>query len=108
MSLDFYIKQNDSSPIIRAKLRGAGNALLNLSAATVNFRMQKSSGENVIQGAAEIFDPSEGAVQYIWQSGDTSVAGVYLAEFEVTYADGKVESFPNVGYMQVNIKPELS
>jgi len=108
MSLDFYIKQNDSSPIIRAKLRGAGNAPLNLSAATVNFRMQKSSGENVVQGAAEIFDPSEGTVQYTWQSGDTSVAGVYLAEFEVTYADGKVESFPNVGYMQVNIKPELS
>ncbi len=107
MSLDFYIKQNDSSPIIRAKLRGAGNALLNLSAATVNFRMQKSSGENVIQGEAEIFDPSEGTVQYTWQSGDTSVSGVYLAEFEVTYADGKVESFPNVGYMQVNIKPEL-
>jgi hypothetical protein len=108
MSLDFYIKQNDSSPIIRANLRGAGNTALNLSAATVSFRMQKSSGDNVVQGSAEIFDPSEGTVQYIWAPGDTSVSGIYLAEFEVAYADGKVESFPNVGYIQVNIKPELA
>lgn len=107
MSLDFYIKQNDSSPVIRATLRGAGNTTLNLSAATVNFRMQKSSGDNVVQGSAEIFDPAEGTVQYIWQSGDTSVSGTYLAEFEVTYADGKVETFPNLGNIQVNIKPEL-
>tara|TARA_R110001606_G_scaffold10855_1_gene46910 strand:- start:468 stop:794 length:327 start_codon:yes stop_codon:yes gene_type:complete len=108
MSLDFYIKQNDSSPTIRASLKGAGGTSINLSTATVSFRMQKSSGDNVVQGSAQIFDATEGIVQYSWVAGNTSVSGIYLAEFEVTYADGRVESFPNVGYIQVNIKPELS
>lgn len=108
MSLQFYIKQNDSSPIIRATLKGAGGASLNLSAATVSFRMQRSSGDTIVQGVAQIFDPAEGTVQYEWAAGDTSVAGSYLAEFEVTYADGKVETFPNLGNIQVNIAPELA
>ena len=108
MSLQFYIKQNDSSPVIRAKLKGAGGASLNLSTATVSFRMQRSAGDTVIQGAAQIFDAAEGTVEYEWLSGDTSVAGFYLAEFEVTYSDGKVETFPNLGNIQVNITPELS
>tara|TARA_R110000803_G_scaffold40727_1_gene87703 strand:- start:83 stop:409 length:327 start_codon:yes stop_codon:yes gene_type:complete len=108
MALEFNIKQNDSSPIIQANLIGAGNASVNLSGGSVNFRMQKSTGENVVQGAAEIVDASQGTVRYLWLAGETSVSGIYMAEFEVTYADGKVESFPNVGYIQVNIKPELS
>jgi len=108
MLLNFYIKQNDSSPTIRATLKGADGASLNLSGATVSFFMKRDSGDTVIQGAADLFDPSQGIVQYEWVSGDTAIAGSYGAEFEITYADGKVETFPNSGKIQVNITPKLS
>lgn len=107
MSLNFYIKQNDTSPTIRATLKGAGNATLNLSGASVYFRMKRSSGDTLIEGAAEIFDPTEGTVQYAWEAGDTSVAGTYKAEFELTYSDGKVETFPNLGSISITITPEI-
>ena len=108
MALEFYIKQNDTSPTIRATLKGSGGTTLNLSNSSVYFRMKRTSGDTLIEGSAEIFDPAEGVVEYSWVSGDTSIAGSYKAEFELTYSDGKVETFPNTGSIVVYIQPEIA
>lgn len=47
-------------------------------------------------------------VRYDWQSGDTAATGAFEAEFEVTFPDGGVQHFPNVGFIPVRIGDSLS
>lgn len=37
-----------------------------------------------------------------------AAAGAFEAEFEVTYADGGVQTFPNVGFIPVRIGADVS
>lgn len=105
----FYIKQNDTAPSIRATLKdGNGNAI-DLSNATVRFHMKDLAGTIKVDAAANIIIPAtNGVVQYAWQSGDTDTTGTYYAEFEVTYSDGTIESFPNDGNIGILITKELN
>ena len=38
---------------------------------------------------------------------ETDTAGVYRAEFEVMYNDGRLETFPNDGYISIQILSDL-
>lgn len=42
-----------------------------------------------------------------YMPADTDTAGRFEAEFEVTYADGAVETFPNDGFIVVQIGPDI-
>jgi hypothetical protein len=55
-----------------------------------------------------ISNASEGRVQYEWSTGDTATAANYQGEFEVTYLNGTVETFPNSGYIVVRVIPEIA
>ena len=105
----FNIKQNDTSPSIRATLKDGSNSAVDLTGASVNFHMVSLEGVTVVDSAAVIVDPStSGIVQYNWVAGDTQTAGAYNAEFEVTFSNGKVETFPNDSYISVSIRAELA
>lgn len=108
MSLNFFIKQNDTSPSIRATLKGSDGSAINLNNATAVFKMSPMAGGNLtVDASADIFDPSEGVIEYLWTADDTSESGSYRAEIEVTYSDGKVESFPNSGFIRVEINSDI-
>lgn len=99
------MKRNDTSPYLKATLSSANS----LVGATVVFNMQKQSGEAVIsRGDVVILDAAAKTVEYRWAAGDTANAGAYLGEFEVTYTDGKVETFPNVGFIPINIERDIA
>lgn len=49
-----------------------------------------------------------GIVRYDWSADDTNAIGSYQAEFEVTYADASVETFPNRGYIRVEIIDDIA
>ena len=105
----FYIKQNDSSPSIRAALKDGDNIPIDLEGATVRFHM-KALGETTLKvdAVASVVSPAvNGIVQYDWDNGDTDTVGSYRAEFEVTFAGGAVETFPNSDYLSVIVKSEL-
>ena len=108
MAQEFFIKRNDLSPTIRVSLKDALGAYVNLNEASVSFKMRPIRGGSIISNSAEIFETSTATVQYIWQGSDTSVSGSYNAEFEVTYADGKIESFPNSGFIRIEILEDIS
>lgn len=68
-----------------------------------------TAGQPVVQAAtATIVDGSAGSVRYSRASGDTDTVGAYQAEFQVTYSDGKIESFPNDGYIAVEITDDIA
>jgi hypothetical protein len=47
-------------------------------------------------------------VQYDWSAADTATIGTYNAEFEVTYGDSSIETFPNNGFISVVVTDDLT
>lgn len=105
------IKQNDTSPAIQAALTDASGTAIDLTGALAtrfHMRLPGASSAKVDAAATVVGAATLGVVRYDWSTGDTDTAGLYEAEFEVTYADGTVETFPNSGYILVNINGDLA
>jgi len=60
-----------------------------------------------VSDSAIIANASEGEVKYEWADGDTDQTGKFEAEFEVTYSDGSVETFPNTSNLIVKVVDEI-
>lgn len=104
----FRIKTNDTAPVLVATLTNAAGQKINLESATVRFHMKKYGASSLkVDAVASIVDATEGKVQYEWQGADTDVAGTFYGEFEVTYSDSKIETFPNNGYFTIIIHEDL-
>jgi hypothetical protein len=91
----FTIKQSDTSPSLQATLQDANGTAININGASIRFHMKAVGGAIVIDQPMTIVNAAGGIVKYDWQSGDTDTAGTYYVEFEVTYLDLSVETFPN-------------
>jgi hypothetical protein len=102
---DFTIKRGDSSPAIRYALEPA---TVDLTGATVRFQMRVRNGAMVLDAlAAIVTETGTPTVQYGWQTGDTASAGLFEAEFRVTYSNGAVETFPNQGFILIRISDDV-
>lgn len=107
--MTFYVKQNDTSPAILATLQDANGTAIDVTGASVRFHMRSIGGTStVVDAAATIVTAASGIVRYDWDAADTASIGSYQAEFEVTYADASVETFPNDGYIRVEIKDDIA
>ena len=107
--MSFYVKQNDTSPIMLATLQDADGVAVGLVGATVRFHMRAiGSSQTKVDSAATIVSAVAGSVSYSWSASDTNTIGSYQAEFEVTYGDGRVETFPNNGYISVEIIDDVA
>jgi len=107
--MTFYVKQNDTSPAMLATLQDANGTAISLVGATVRFHMRQIGRSDVVVDApAIIVTPLEGLVRYDWIAADTNIIGSYQAEFEVTYADASVETFPNDSYIAVEIIDDIA
>ena len=104
----FTIKQNDTSPALQATLQDYAGSPINLVGASVRFHMKSLDGSVVVDAPMTVTSPSTGVVVYSWQAADTDVAGTYYAEFEVTYSDLSIETFPNTDSIAIVITPELN
>ena len=110
MAATFYIKQNDTAPSISAALKDSnGRARSMVDAASIAFHMKDENGTIIVDaGAGIVLNPAKGTVAYDWQTGDTANTGIHSAEFQVTYNNGGIETFPNTGYIKVIVKDELA
>tara|TARA_R110000772_G_C13235731_1_gene433187 strand:- start:187 stop:507 length:321 start_codon:yes stop_codon:yes gene_type:complete len=106
--MSFTIKQNDTSPSISATLKDGSGAALDLSGAYVRFHLKGVDGSLKVDAAVLLTDAANGVIQYNWASGDTDTAGTYYAEFEATYSDDSIETFPNDGNLAIKIVKELN
>jgi len=108
--MTFYIKQNDTAPSIRATLKDGDGDVINLTDATVRFHMRTIGGTSTkVDASATVNSPATaGVVQYDWDAADTDTIGSFQAEFEVTYGNSKIESFPNNGYIRVEITDDIT
>ena len=106
MADTFYIKRGDTAPAILYKRLPAPR---DISGGTVRFQMRNSAGVTVLDAVGEIVDPGPDApvVRYDWTEADTAAPGTYEAEFRVTYSDGGIETFPNIGFIVVIISEDV-
>ena len=104
----FYIKRGDTSPAIRYAL---SPTTVVLTGATVRFQMRarRSRGGATVIDAVAVVVTATGTptVEYQWQAGNTANAGIFEAEFQVTYADGRNETFPNDGFISVKVSEDV-
>jgi hypothetical protein len=104
----FHMKKGDTSPSLLFTLSPAS---IDLTGATVRFSMRPKDGGAVkINRAAAVIVTPTGTptVRYDWQAADTDTAGHFDAEFEVTYAGGAVETFPNDSFIRVSITGDIA
>ena len=107
--MTFYVKQNDTSPSILATLKDAAGAAVSLAGASVRLHMRKIGFTQVtVDQAATIVTAASGEVRYDWVAADTAAVGSYEAEIEVSYADGSIETFPNDGFIRVEITDDIA
>lgn len=105
---DLYVKRGDTAPPILVVLTDARDTPVDLTGATVRFKMRLASGGTLkVDAEATVLDAARGAVRYAWASADTDTAGDYVAEFQATFGDGTVESFPNSGNLTVSVTADL-
>lgn len=110
----YTVKRGDTAPVVTDTLEDSTGAAVNLTGATVKFHMATWDLATVVIAAGTVtaigggaLDAS-GGVQYQWQAGDTLLRGVYKAEWQVTFAGGAVETWPNDGYAVVDIPGDVA
>lgn len=108
--MEAVIKQGDTRPLV-AVLTANGKAV-DLENTEVAFSMVpklSGVGTTISLQDAEIEDPPKaGRVAYWWKVDEVSRVGDHRGEFQVTFPNGVVESFPNGEYISVRIIPELA
>jgi hypothetical protein len=110
MNYDFYLKQGDTWPSLKAKLLDSDGELINVSLAdSIRFVMTEFRNRNeVIVDSLNVRLEGDWVV-YDWQSGETDANGSYQAEFVVNLGDGHIVTVPNKNdeYIYILIGKEL-
>jgi len=93
--------QGDTKPDITATLyeeEDRENVLDLTTADSVRFQMRKPDDEVfTVDDSADVVVADQGAVSYSWKENDLSVPGLYDAQWEIHWNDGKVQTtvYPN-------------
>lgn len=108
MARAFLIKRNDTSRAL--KVYPKANPQSDFTGASVVFNMRERNGGAVVsRGAATISSDADGTFfQHDWAATETSNAGTFEAEFEVTLASGAIETYPNSDWIDVVIKEDIA
>lgn len=106
--MTFQIKRNDTRVNLKATLSNESGPV-NLTGCTVRFFMAPylKNGLKIINREAQIVDAPQGIVWFVFEDGDTRETGLYKAELQVTFPDGRRETFPNTGYIAIEIQSDL-
>jgi hypothetical protein len=104
MAQVFYIKQNDTSPALLYELVPQPDSV---AGASVVFNMRSGTNVKVNRGSGSVESSNPITLRYDWVVGDTDTVGEYEGEFEITYSDGSVGTWPNRGYIPVVISDDV-
>ena len=116
MSLTVTLKQNDTRPIQDITLLQPDpddpTALIAVdltlaSSAKILASTSPASMPAFTSTLALASDRTTGIVTWTPIASDTAVVGKLLAEIQVTFAGGGVETYPNDGYFEISIVADL-
>lgn len=106
------IKQHATGPSLRIEIRDEVTGLpVDLTGATAVAHLYHPDPDigALWTGHAVVVDDAPGGVLRLdWASGDLATAGTLLLEFEVTLASGAVETYPQDGYIYLQVRTDLN
>ncbi len=107
------MKVGDNAGSIAITCEDDNEDAVSIENADVLFKLGLISGGVTVQDAATNLqvgdgtDGSKGMVEYSWNIILPTEAGLYRGEFEVTYSNGHIQTFPNTGFISVNVTEDL-
>lgn len=113
---DFAIKTGDTASSLASTLENSGGTAVDLQGATITFKMRSIAGGTLSLAAAATnsqngtgVDGTKGHVVYNWATSgaDTATAGLYVGEWEVRFASGAIQTYPNDSYLLIGITDDL-
>lgn len=104
---DVYAKQNDFGTTVTSVATDADGAIIDLTGATIRFKMMPIGGGTVLDVTSTNPAPTAGSLVHTWGTAQLATAGLYLAEWQATYAGGQILTFPNGGYLSIRVTPEI-
>lgn len=118
---DFIAKQNDTSAPFKGTCYSqtsptATPTVVDITGASLEFHMRPLAEGSALKvsAAAVITDAANGEWEYRWAAGDLDLSdysgqteGHYIAEVQVTFADGTIRTFPNRGESHIIVRREL-
>lgn len=103
--MQITLKQGDTRHALRAKLRTAEGLPIDLTGANVRFRMVDRNGFLLVDRDAKY--GADGITVFVFEDGETDTVGLHMAEYLVTYADGRVETFPHKGSIEIYVAQRI-
>ena len=106
---DFWIKRGDTSPDITGQLLDGNLAVVVITGADVRFKAKdRGTGVVFIDTAATVDNGPLGLVRYVWQAVNTVDQAELIAEWQVTFTDGTVRTWPGPQSLAVHIIGDVS
>lgn len=107
--MTFYIKQNDTRPIMSATLIDGDGSVVNLDGASVAFKMRAVGGSTAkVDASATVADATNGKVTFTFSASNTDTVGEYEGEFQVTFAGGGIQTYPNNKYIEIEVVDDIA
>lgn len=107
---DFYLKAGNLLKPIEATLTNDDGTPIDLTGATVTFRMigiEPGAITKVDATATIVGTPTDGNVRYDWQAGETDEDGMFQGEWIVDPITSNEITVPNVSYVSILISPSI-
>lgn len=103
------IKRNDTKSRRWILRQNAGKTVIDLTLATeVRFLMKPhAGGPGPTVSAVLVIEDVAGKVRWDPVIGNVAVAGLFDAEFQITWQDSRTETVPSDGYEVVQIRADL-
>lgn len=95
-------------PIVLTVLNGDGTPVDLTAATAIKLHSKPPTDAPVINVAMTPVDLPNGRVQYEWGSTDLAVAGQYNDEVEVTWGNGKIQTFPADGTIKHTVTEQIA
>ena len=109
--MSFAIKRNDTLPVLELTVTTSDSEPVDFTDATVVFHMYTDARPRVAKissGVATVGTPeTDGVLKYAFTSTNSTTAGNYLGEFQVTFSGGAVATFPTTGHIHITIEEDL-
>lgn len=107
----FFWKQNDTSPALEVILRDGFGSPVDLTGATVVLNTRLKPGGTVkINGGTmgAVGSAVNGRQTYSPTASDTDTPGIYEAEIQTTFTNGRIRTFPSEGYFTIEVVDDIA
>ncbi len=106
----FFLAQGNTGPLMEFFIEKITGEPENLTGALVkaHMRVKPSGSVKFSAQTVTVVDGETGECAYGFTAAQSADADEFEFEAEVTYADGRVQTYPNDGYFPVKIKEKIA